>query len=66
MAIQIKHLLLVLKPPRHNYFDLSTLYWVGKGEGTWICKMTALVFTTLLVKRIELKLYSDCLKDFCL
>jgi len=29
---------------------------VGKGEGTWICKMTALLFMTLLVKRIELKL----------
>ena len=27
----------VLKPSRHNSFDLSTLYWVGRGEGTWIC-----------------------------
>ena len=53
----------VLKPSKHNSFDLSTLYWVGRGEGTWICKMTALLFATLLVKRIELKLRSDC--QFC-
>ena len=26
--------------------------WVGKGEGTCICKMAALLFATLLVKRI--------------
>ena len=26
----------VLKPSRQNFFDLSTLYWVGKGEGLWI------------------------------
>ena len=50
----------VLKPSRHNSFDLSTLYWVGRGEGTWICKKTALLFATELVKRIELKLRSDC------
>ena len=55
----------VLKPSRHNSFDLSTLYWVGRGEGTWICKKTALLFATELVKRIELKLRSDCPKDFC-
>ena len=45
--------------------DLSTLYWVGKGEGRRICKMTALLFTTLLVTHIELQLCSDCPKDFC-
>ena len=50
----------VLKLSRHNSFDLSTLYWVGRGEGTWICKNTALLFATELVKRIELKLRSDC------
>ena len=55
----------VLKPSRHNSFDLSTLYWVGRGEGTWIFKKTALLFATELVKRIELKLRSDCPKDFC-
>ena len=55
----------VLKPSRHNSFDLSTLYWVGRGEGTWICKKTALLFATELVKRLELKLRSDCPKDFC-
>ena len=55
----------VLKPSRHNSFDLSTLYWVGRGEETWICKKTALLFATELVKRIELKLRSDCPKDFC-
>ena len=44
----------VLKLSRHNSFDLSTLYWVGRGEGT------ALLFATDLVKRIELKLRSDC------
>ena len=54
----------VLKRSRHNSFDLSTLYWVGRGEGTWICKKTALLFATELVKRIELKLRSDCPKDF--
>ena len=36
----------VLKPSRHNSFDLSTLYWVRRGEGTWICKKTALLFAT--------------------
>lgn len=41
-----------LKLSRHNSFDLSTLYWVEKGQGTWICKMTALLFTMLLVKRM--------------
>ena len=45
----------VLKLSRHNSFDLSTLYWVGRGEGTWICKKTALLFASELVKRIELK-----------
>ena len=55
----------VLKPSRHNSFDLSTLYWVGRGEGTWICKKTALLFATELVKCIDLKLRSDCPKDFC-
>ena len=46
----------VLKP--------STLYWMGKGEVTWICKMTPLLFTTLLVIHIGLQLCSDCPKDF--
>ena len=55
----------VLKSSRDNSFDLSTLYWVGRVEGTWICKKTALLFATELVKRIELKLRSDCPKDFC-
>ena len=55
----------VLKPSRHNSFDLSTLYWVGRGKGTWICKNTALLFTRKLVKRIELKLRSDCPNEFC-
>ena len=55
----------VLKPSRHNSFDLSTLYWVGRGKGTWICKNTALLFTRKLVKLIELKLRSDCPKEFC-
>ena len=53
----------MLKPSRHNSFDLSALYWVGRGEGTWIFKKTALLFATELVKRIELKLRSDCPKD---
>ena len=53
----------MLKPSRHNSFDLSALYWVGRGEGTWIFKKTALLFETELVKRIELKLRSDCPKD---
>ena len=55
----------VLKPSRHNSFDLSTVFWVGRGEETWICKKTALLFATELVKRIELKLRSDCPKDVC-
>ena len=54
----------VLKPSRHNSFDLSTLYWMGRGDGTWICKKTALLSATELVKRTELKLRSDCPKDF--
>ena len=54
----------VLKPSKHNSFDLSTLYWMGNGEVTWICKMTPLLFTTLLVIHIELQLCSDCPKDF--
>ena len=33
----------VLKLSRHNSFDLSTLYWVGRGEGTWKSKKTALL-----------------------
>ena len=37
---------------------------MGRGEGTWICKKTALLFATELVKRTELKLRSDCPKDF--
>ena len=53
----------MLKPSRHNSFDLSALYWVGRGEGKWIFKKTALLFETELVKRIELKLRSDCPKD---
>ena len=55
----------VLKPSRHNFFDLSTLYWVRKGEGLWIFKMTALLFRTVRVMHIELLLNSYCLKDFC-
>ena len=34
----------MLKPWRHNSCDVSTLYWVGKGEGTCISNMTALFF----------------------
>ena len=33
-------------------------------EGTWICKKIALLFATELVKGVELKLRSDCPKDF--
>ena len=47
----------VLKLSRHNSFDLSTLYWVGRGEGGGDMD---LFFATELVKRIELKLRSDC------
>ena len=36
---------------------------MGRGEGTWVFKTTALLFATLLVKRIELKLRPDC--QFC-
>ena len=53
------------KPSRHNFFDLSTLYWVGKGEGLCIFKMIALLFRTVLVMHIELLLCSYCPKDFC-
>ena len=55
----------VLKPSRHNFFDLSTLYWVGKGKGLWIFKMISLRFRTVLVIHIELLLCSYCPKDFC-
>ena len=44
----------VLKRSKHNSFDLLTLYWAGRGEGTWIRKNTALLFATELVKFIEL------------
>ena len=53
------------KPSRHNFFDLSTLYWVGKGEGLWIFKMIALLFRTVFVMHIGLLLCSYCPKDFC-
>ena len=55
----------MLKPSRHNFFDLSTLYWVRKGEGLWIFKMTALLFRTVRVIHIELLLCSYCPKEFC-
>ena len=45
----------VLKLSRHNSFDISTLYWVGREEGTWIWKKTALLFCdkTCETHRIE-------------
>ena len=55
----------MLKPSGHNFFDLSTLYWVGKGEGSWIFKMIVLLFRTVLVIHIELLLCSYCPKEFC-
>ena len=57
--------LTVLKPSRQNFFDLSTLYWVGKGEGLWIFYMKALLFRTVLVIHVELLLCSYFNKDFC-